>query len=886
MKIFALTGLLISGLFLVNSAESTPYWSSDDFKRLEHKGRLSGTFHLKRLPSSQHRFNYLHELSEISAFLALSQVSDSLSPDYGGMREGESGALINIIETDNTAEAIWVWSRYGDLTGDTITYRSNIDAAWTYVMNYPAYDEEGATDYYRIHNCGWALVSEAKYRSVYGDSSFLWYADSCGSYMRGHPLDFGSIDPFFRRLNPLVTGWAAGTLYEFALFRVDSVLRDTALAYGTRVQSWIEGDAQNRLGDALWAMSGGTAMWGVVKSLFEEDSASGVSWLLTYTDSLETFIGTGNWNNSWNIWYANAHRSIHNILGDSASFAAYQFLMDTLLAQDTDEDGGVPASSSDPDSMDQSWTSCYLVFMGIEGIVPYLKGDDVGVLSFLFPTDNTLIVPGDSIILQVEVANHGFNDQVNIPVTISGDYTGNGVITLTMTENGQLAFSPPWIPPFPSDFTFTAATSLPGDEDTGNDSLSATFTVLPTGIISGTVMDSSASTGVDAKLYFNRGGSFQDSIRTSPGTGDYSLLLPIGTYTVRVIPEIPYPETDSGGILVMDSQTTPLDIFLSPAQVLVMDDDEGKPYETYYLSPLESLGIEYVHWDVFNKGSFPISEILTFATPTILWFTGDAQVNTLSQEEQDSLVQFLDSGGNLFLTGQNIGEEINSLPFYSNYLKASLVKNQTDDHILSGIPGNPVGSGLQILTQGSGGAGNQNSQDVIDPLPGGSAIFAYHPDSIAAIGVDTTFRVVYFGFGFEGIHQAPNFAGRDTVLARILEWFGIPIVGFEETVIEDDPPISLFLSQNVPNPFILNTRIFYWIPPNDEGAKVQFSIYDVSGMRVNVFNSPDASPGKHMILWNGRDENGKRVSSGIYFYQLKMGEDLRTGKMTFLKLQP
>ena len=78
-------------------------------------------------------YSYPYQLAEIARFLSVWQVSDSASPDYGGMREGEHPEVQNIIETDNTQESIWIWCRYGQLPGDTTTNRPNVDAAWTYV---------------------------------------------------------------------------------------------------------------------------------------------------------------------------------------------------------------------------------------------------------------------------------------------------------------------------------------------------------------------------------------------------------------------------------------------------------------------------------------------------------------------------------------------------------------------------------------------------------------------------------------------------------------------------------------------------------------------------------------------------------------------------------
>ena len=142
-------------------------------------------------------------------FITTLQVSDTSLAAYGGMREGEH--MLNVIQTDNTSESIWIWSHYYALTGND-DYRDNIDAAWEYCMSHPAYNEEGdnsqVTGYYRRYNCAWALRAEMEYRQVYGDNTYSAYADSCASYLCHNPLKLRGLVGMYRRLNGLIMGWA------------------------------------------------------------------------------------------------------------------------------------------------------------------------------------------------------------------------------------------------------------------------------------------------------------------------------------------------------------------------------------------------------------------------------------------------------------------------------------------------------------------------------------------------------------------------------------------------------------------------------------------------------------------------------------------------------
>jgi hypothetical protein len=80
-------------------------------------------------------------------------------------------------------------------------------------------------------------------------------------------------------------------------------------------------------------------------------------------------------------------------------------------------------------------------------------------------------------------------------------------------------------------------------------------------------------------------------------------------------------------------------------------------------------------------------------------------------------------------------------------------------------------------------------------------------------------------------------------------------------------PFETELLKNFPNPFNPETIIYYQLPENSE---VNLSIYNIKGQKVKTLANKVIPVGEHSVIWNGRDSNGKRVSSGIYFYKLKV----------------
>lgn len=94
-------------------------------------------------------------------------------------------------------------------------------------------------------------------------------------------------------------------------------------------------------------------------------------------------------------------------------------------------------------------------------------------------------------------------------------------------------------------------------------------------------------------------------------------------------------------------------------------------------------------------------------------------------------------------------------------------------------------------------------------------------------------------------------------------------------------PNKYLLEQNYPNPFNPSTKISFSLP---EQGYVTLKIYDVLGKEINTLADQDYKSGAYEITWNGKDNSGNEVSSGIYFYQLQVGEKFsQTNKMIFLR---
>lgn len=90
------------------------------------------------------------------------------------------------------------------------------------------------------------------------------------------------------------------------------------------------------------------------------------------------------------------------------------------------------------------------------------------------------------------------------------------------------------------------------------------------------------------------------------------------------------------------------------------------------------------------------------------------------------------------------------------------------------------------------------------------------------------------------------------------------------------------LLQNEPNPFNPSTTISFTLG-GKESIKLDLTVFDIRGRTVKRLISGSREPGKHTVFWDGTNEFGGLVSSGVYFYRLTAGDFTRTRKLVILK---
>lgn len=207
------------------------------------------------------------------------------------------------------------------------------------------------------------------------------------------------------------------------------------------------------------------------------------------------------------------------------------------------------------------------------------------------------------------------------------------------------------------------------------------------------------------------------------------------------------------------------------------------------------------------------------------------------------------SVGNVNTTGNDVG----GLVGY-DYDHTSTVSNSFWDIETSG----------QITSAGGSGKTTAEMQDV--------ATYT----SLATVGLDSPWDFLnnpYDDIGNEDIWDINQFQNDGYPFLA-----SVPLVGVQEEEISQFSPFNYHLT-NYPNPFNPTTTISFFLTEN---STVVVEILNVKGQLIKSLIDGLQNAGNHSVIWNGKDDNGNNVSSGIYFYRLNLNGKTKAVKKCLL----
>ena len=138
-----------------------------------------------------------------------------------------------------------------------------------------------------------------------------------------------------------------------------------------------------------------------------------------------------------------------------------------------------------------------------------------------------------------------------------------------------------------------------------------------------------------------------------------------------------------------------------------------------------------------------------------------------------------------------------------------------------------------------------------------------------------------------GIYVWPNYYVFDTYEEEIdylKSWTAERLVWMDEqillTVNGQPVPAGFSLEYPYPNPFNPNTTIEFNLPKD---SWVNLTIYDVMGRKIKTLVNSDKVSGNYSATWYATNDDGEIVSTGVYSYRLRVGDNSVTGSLVFLK---
>jgi len=343
--------------------------------------------------------------------------------------------------------------------------------------------------------------------------------------------------------------------------------------------------------------------------------------------------------------------------------------------------------------------------------------------------------------------------------------------------------------------------------------------------------------------------------------------------------------------------------------LLVADNDRAwvDDFQQTYGGAFDDVGYRYDIWQTWQRGT-PALDLL-HAYTAVVWYTGFQFSNTLSTEERTMLASFLDGGGKLFISGENIAERLDrddENAWLAQYLHAAFVKGHVGLFRVQGVAGDPISDMMDLALNNEA-----SGSDEIAPTAGAEVLFTYlanstrlrptegeavpferafdrlahpahqkidpivlplarsqqavdvkrsWPSTMTASGTGTAavrvddgqHKLVYLAFGFEAIEDLTL---RNQLLDRILTWF------LGETNGLSAPSLHAPVSGTTPTSLLLQ-----WIAV-DDAASYQLQLSKASDFSAMVQDEPGIADTSVVLT---------KLDEGItYYWRVRASNALR-----------
>jgi len=346
------------------------------------------------------------------------------------------------------------------------------------------------------------------------------------------------------------------------------------------------------------------------------------------------------------------------------------------------------------------------------------------------------------------------------------------------------------------------------------------------------------------------------------------------------------------GILIIDNTTDGTGGPFSPTDEQV---------DTYYDNLLSHYAVS-AHWDTADSAAAgrPVMDYDVGVFSSVIWYS-DVRSGVSAAPDTLTMKKYLEGGGNLWLTGWNLlqtmtgstGPRYRFTPgdFFSSYAGIdSALTTLSSERDFIGAGSMETGfSDVSVDTGKTFPIYALYDMDVfLPPFQGAVPLYSYvssdslgspyHGLPVAVAHELSSGSFVFTAFPLYFMIYTDALSLTEAVMELFLEPSSL------EPVDVATLPKVYSVSQNYPNPFNPTTSIRYNIPDHvDDGVKVRIRIFNIRGKLVKTLLDEFAGPGSYSVTWDGRDERGNTMGSGVYFYHIKAGDFTSTRKMILTK---
>ena len=304
----------------------------------------------------------------------------------------------------------------------------------------------------------------------------------------------------------------------------------------------------------------------------------------------------------------------------------------------------------------------------------------------------------------------------------------------------------------------------------------------------------------------------------------------------------------------------------------------GIPFITKYGNALQEAVVDFVsiRTSELQNNIFTLNDF-----DYVFWILADESTidETFNSVEQQFVKYYLESGGNLFISGSEIGWDLDNKgsasdkDFYNNFLKADYVSDDASSSLVIGV----ANSSLDGCNFYIGQTYEEDYPDEITTFGGSSFCMKFSNNKGAGIQFTGYFNnstnrssLIHLSFPLETTANNESF---NAVISKSINYFNTAQVSVDE---ENQIVYNFALEQNYPNPFNPSTRI-NWQTPTSGWQTLK--IFNSLGQEIETLVNEYREAGNHSTLYIVNSA----LPSGIYFYQLKVGDFIQSHKMILVK---